>query len=160
MALDIPRATNTRALVCELTDNNDGRTRRFEATRLLRNALMDRCNRPKRTRWISQTNRCLFGSLIHPREPWTNQEGAIVRHLTSKSIWALGHELMIWARGPTSIPLSIPPQAHNNKDSKLDICRTLEKLTAGAPLTYYSENHPRAIYTCPDISPFECSAKP
>ena len=35
----------------------------------------------------------------------------LVRHLTSKSIWALGHGLIIWAEGPTSALLRIPPQA-------------------------------------------------
>ena len=149
-----------RASVCEPISNDDGRTRRSEATRLLRNAFMDRYNHPRRTRWISRANHCLFDSLIRRREPRTNQGGAIVRHLMSKFIWVLGHELMIWAGGPTSSPTKAQFQAHNDYQSKLGVVRILGKRTADAPLACCPRNHFRALYPCSVTSPFKCSAEP
>ena len=54
----------------------------------------------------------------------------IVRPLTSKSIWALGHGSIVWPRGPTSVPLRIPARAHNNYEPKLGVVQILEKRTA------------------------------
>ena len=156
MTLEIPRAINTRASVYESLGNNDRRIRRSKATRLLRNAFMDRCNHTKRPRWISRANHCLFDSLIRPRLI----KGAIVQHLTSKFIWALGHELMIWAGGPTFSPTKASAQVHNNYQSKLGVFWVLGKRTAGAPLACCPRNHFRALYTCPVTSPFECSTEP
>ena len=160
MSLEIPRAIHTRALVCEPPGNNDGITRGSEATRLLRSTFMGRCNHPKRICWISRENHCPSNSLICPREPRTNQGGAIVRNLTSKFIWALGHELMIWAEGPTFSPTKALAQAHNNYQSELGVVRILKKRTTYAPLTCCSGNNFRALYTCPVTSPFKCLAEP
>ena len=128
-ALEIPRATNTHASICESTSNNGCWTRRSVAMRLLRNALMNFCNRPKHTHWVSWANCCLSSSLIRPRKSRMNQGGANVQPLTSKSIWALGHGSIVWPRGPTSIPLGIPTRAHNNYESKLGVVQILEKWT-------------------------------
>ena len=142
-----------RASVCEPPSNNDGRTKGSKTTRLLRSAFMDRCNHPKCICWISRANHCLSDSLIRPWEPRTNQGGAIVRHLTSKFIWALGHELMIWVGGPTFSPKKAPAQTHNNYQSELSVVRILKKRTTYVPLTCCSGNHFRALYTCPVTSP-------
>mgnify|MGYP000954979955 CR=1 FL=1 len=96
---------------------------------LLRNALMNLCNRPKHTHWVSRANCCLSSSLIHPRKPRTNQGGANVRPLTSKFIWALGHGSIVWPRSPTSVLLGILTRAHNNYESKLGVDQILEKWT-------------------------------
>ena len=54
----------------------------------------------------------------------------IVRPLTSKSIWALGHGSIVWPMGPTSVLLGIPTRAHNNYEPKLGVVQILEKKTA------------------------------
>ena len=127
--LEIPKATNTHASNYEPTYNNNGLTRRSDATRLLRNALMNLYNRPKHTHWVLSGNYCHSGFLIRPRKPRTNQGGANVRPLTSKSIWALGHGSIVWPRDPTFVPIGIPARAHNNYEPNLGVVQIPEKRT-------------------------------
>ena len=69
----------TRAPVREMASNDGGRNRRSDATRLLRNALIDLWNHPKMRPLSCTGNRCFSRSLIRSREVEHESRGANVR---------------------------------------------------------------------------------
>ena len=101
----IRETPDTRAAsIRELSDNDDDWTN-SQIQRTFLGRINGSSNHSVSTHWAFRCSLCLLASLIRPRGPGTNQEGANVWHRTPRPIWTLGLKLQLYHTAHKPNPL-------------------------------------------------------